>query len=93
MHYQAFALLAVVLAWPLYLLTGVALTRSSAVLAVVISALMITYLIVATRKVYGQSWLASSLKGLLLYAGYYLIYALLTYLTMGIAVYAVMRRA
>jgi hypothetical protein len=91
MHYQAFALLAVVLAWPLYLLTGLALSRTSAVLALVMSVLMAWYLILAVRKVYGQSWLVSSAKGILLYAGYYFIYTMLTYITMGIAMYAVMR--
>lgn len=90
-HYQTFALLAVVLAWPLYLFTGLAMSGSAAVLAVVMTALMIGYLVVALRNVYRQSWLVSSVKGLFLYAGYYLIYVVMTYGTLALAIAAVKR--
>ena len=90
-HYQTFALLAVVLAWPLYLLTGLGMSRANAVLAVFMTALMITYLIIAVRNVYQQSWLVSSVKGLLLYVGYYFIYFIMTFGTLWLAIIAVKR--
>ena len=90
-HYQTFALLAVVLAWPLYLFTGLAMSRSAAVLAVAMTALMIGYLVAALRNVYRQSWLVSSVKGLFLYAGYYLIYFVMMYGTLALAIIVVNR--
>ena len=90
-HYQTFALAAIVLAWPLYLLTGLAMSPGAAVLAIFMTALMIGYLIVAVRNVYRQSWLVSSVKGLFLYAGYYVIYTVMTYGTLWLAVQAVKR--
>lgn len=90
-HYQTFALLATVLAWPLYLLTGLAMTRGAAILAIAMTALMVGYLIVAVRNVYRQSWLASSIKGVFLYAGYYLIYFFTMYGTLWIALVVVKR--
>ena len=90
-HYQTFALLAIVLAWPLYLLTGVALSRSGAILAALMTALMIGYLVVAVRNVYRQSWLVSTVKGVLLYLGYYIISVILTYGTLALAMFVVMR--
>lgn len=90
-HYQTFALLLIVLAWPLYLLTGLALSIASGILALVITAVMIWYLIVAVRNVYRQSWLASSVKGVLLYIGYYVLYVFLTYATLALAIVVVLR--
>jgi hypothetical protein len=90
-HYQAFALLLVVLAWPLYLLTGLTLTHRTAILATVVTILMIAYLIVAVRAAYGQSWLASSVKGVVLYLVYYVIFTCLTYGMLALATFVVMR--
>ncbi len=90
-HYQTFAFLAVVLAWPLYLLTGLAMSRAAAVLAVAMTALMIGYLVLALRNVYRQSWLVSSVKGLFLYASYYLIYFVMMYGTLTLAIVMVTR--
>ncbi len=90
-HYQTFGLLAVVLAWPLYLITGLAMSAGAAVLAAAMTALMVGYLIAAVRNVYRQSWLASSIKGVCLYACYYLIYFVMTYGTLVLAVVAVAR--
>ena len=91
-HYQTFALLVIVLMWPMYLLTGLALSIASAILSIAMTAVMIWYLIVAVRNVYRQSWLASSVKGVLLYASYYVLSLVVTYATLGLAIYMVMRR-
>ena len=53
--------------------------------------LMIAYLIAAVRSVYRQSWIASSVKGLVLYAGYYLIFSSLTYGMLALAIWALVR--
>jgi hypothetical protein len=90
-HYQTFALVATVLAWPLYLFTGLAMSRTAAVLAVVMTTLMIGYLVVALRNVYRESWPVSSIKGVFLYACYYLIYFVMIYGTMVLAIVAVAR--
>jgi|SRR3954469_16756600 hypothetical protein len=91
MHYQALATLLTILAWPLYRLTGVALTHVSSVLAVGLTLLMIVYLILAIRAVYRQSWGISIAKGVILYVAYYLIFTATTYSMLALAISAVMR--
>lgn len=92
LHYNAVIFLIVILAWPLYLLTGMALTSRSAILAFVVTGAMAAYLAAALRKVYRQSWLASVLKGLVLYLDYYLVYVFVLYGSLGIAVVVSARR-
>lgn len=91
LHYQAFALLVTIVAWPLYLRTGVLLTQISAVLALVVVAVMITYLIMAVGRVYQEPRGTTVCKGFVLYVGYYLTFSAVTYGTMALAFFAVMR--
>ncbi|MFL6516189.1 MAG: DUF3667 domain-containing protein [Chthoniobacterales bacterium] len=91
MHYQALVLLLTILAWPLYRLTGVALTHVSGVLAAGLTLLMILYLILAIREVYGQSWPVSIGKGVLLYFAYYVIFTVTTYSVLILAITVLMR--
>jgi uncharacterized protein DUF3667 len=91
MHYQAFALLVIILAWPLYRLTGIILTNTSAVLAIAVTLVMMLYLIFAARAVYRESWAVSITKGVLLYFGYYLIYTATTYSMLALAIFAAAR--
>lgn len=90
-HYQAFALLLTILAWPLYRLTGITLTSHSAPLAVAVTLLMMLYLIFAVRAVYRQSWPIATIKGVFLYIGYYIIYVATTYSTLAMAMTMALR--
>ena len=91
LHFQALALLVVIIAWPLYRLTGIALTQWSVVLAVAVTLIMIVYLTIAVGAVYRQGRIATITKGLTLYLGYYLIYILITYATLAVAIVVFMR--
>jgi len=86
LHYNSVTFLIVILAWPLYMLTGMALTSRSVLLASVVTLAMIAYLVAALRRVYRQSWFLSVVKGLFLYLGYYLVYVVVLYGSLGIAV-------
>lgn len=91
LHYQALAFLVVVLAWPLYYFTGIGLTQRSSVLAALVTAVLVGYLIVAVRAVYRQSWLITTVKGVVLYGAYYLIYVTVTFGTLVAAISAAFR--
>jgi hypothetical protein len=90
-HFQAFAMLLVILAWPLYLLNGLVITGRTAALPLAVNAIMIAYIVVALRRVYQQSWTVSSVKGVLLFACYYVIYTVVTFGLIAVAVAAVLR--
>ncbi|MFL6583502.1 MAG: DUF3667 domain-containing protein [Chthoniobacterales bacterium] len=85
LHYQAFALLIVIIAWPLYFLVGLSLTQRSVVVAALVTLVMMAYLVLAIRAVYRQSWTAATIKGLLLYVAYYVIYVGITYSALAAA--------
>lgn len=91
MHYQALALVVVIVAWPLYRLTGIILTHVSAIVAGTVTLVMVTYLVLAVRSVYRQSRPVSIVKGAALYVGYYLIYTGITYSTLALAIVATVR--
>lgn len=82
LHYQAVAFLIVVLAWPLYYVTGIALTQRSGVLAAIVTSILVGYLLLAVRAVYRQSWAVSAVKGVVLYGAYYFIYVTVTFGTL-----------
>lgn len=91
MHYQALALAIVIIAWPLYRLTGLSLTQTSAILAGTVTLALVAYLLLAVRNVYRQSWPLSIAKGAALYVGYYLIYTGTTYSMLALAIVATVR--
>ena len=91
LHYQAVAFLIIVIAWPIYYVTGLALTNRTAVLAVVVTLVMVGYLLLAARAVYRQSWPTTIAKGIVLYGAYYLIYIVVTYGTMIAAMSVTLR--
>ena len=82
LHYQAMVFLITILAWPLYFVTGIAMSNRSAVLAIGVMVILIAYLLLALRAVYRQSWPVSSIKSVVLYGAYFVIYTAVTYGTL-----------
>ncbi len=77
--------------WPLYMVSGVQLTTVYWIQTNFMLFLIFVWLLVACRRVYGGSWLASGLKALLLELGYYVVGIAITLLALGWAVFSLIR--
>lgn len=91
LHYQAVAFLITIFAWPLYYVTGLALTQRSIPVVVLVTAALVTYLVLSARAVYRQSWPTTITKGVIIYGAYYIIYTTVTFGTLLAAVMMTMR--
>jgi uncharacterized protein DUF3667 len=88
LHFLALLYLSTIALWPLYALVGVKFTPGYFAVTVLAVAWPMVYGIIAVRRVYEQSWLIASLKGLLLYFGYFLATTVITLAALSIAIMA-----
>lgn len=86
LHLFSFNYLLPVVTWPLYLLTGVALSRAATALTVVSIAVGLVYLFLALRRVYGQTHRWTLLKTGLIYVVSFTIILSLALVTLILAV-------
>ncbi len=85
LHLFSFTYLLPVVTWPIYLLTGVGLSRANAALSAVSVVVGLAYSFLALRNVYGQPFVWTLLKTGLLYVGSYLILMALMLFTLLLA--------
>lgn len=85
-HYLAFALFNTVVLWPLFALVGINMRPGYFVLAAISTTWVVSYLILAMRRVYNQSWAASILKAAIAYMFYFALTSVLTLGSLGVAI-------
>lgn len=92
LHLFSFDYLLPVVTWPLYLLTGVTVSRAAAALMAVSVVVGLVYLFLALRRVYGQTYRWTLLKTGLIYVVSHLILVSLAVVTLIIALIHVVAR-
>ena len=91
LHFASVALGINVAMWPLYVWTGVRPTAAYYVATTLLLVLIFAWLLIASRRVYGGSWLASTIKTLLVEIGYTIVGAVVVFLTLAVAIVSLVR--
>lgn len=88
MYAISFAVLTVVLMWPIYYFLGTSLGTGTAIVAIAKNIVDATWLVLATRTFYRRSLKKSVLLGLLSYVSYYAVFAILHQIALSMAMSA-----
>ena len=91
LHFSSIALGVNIVMWPVYALIGLQLDVNYYVSTSILLLLIFAWLLIASRRVYGASWLVSTIKTLLVEVAYYLVGMLITFLTLGWAIFTLVR--
>ena len=85
LHFLALVYLSTIALWPLYLLVGVKVTPGYLAVSALAVGWPLVYSIAAMRRVYNQSLLVATLKGFLLYLGYFFAATVIALGALGLA--------
>ena len=92
LHFLALLFLSTIVLWPLYAVVGIKMTQGYFAVSVLAVLWPVVYLIFALRRVYQPSWVVATLKGFLLYLGYFFATTVITLLALGAAMMATSAR-
>ena len=85
LHFLAFFNLSTIVLWPLYAVVGIKMTLGYFAVSVLSVLWPVVYLIFALRRVYQSSSVVATLKGFLLYLGYFFAAVVIALLALGAA--------
>lgn len=92
LQFLAFVYLSIIVLWPLYAAAGLKMTLGYFAVSAVYVLWQVIYLILALRRVYQPSLVIATLKGSLLYIGYFFASIVITLLALGAAMITVSAR-
>jgi len=92
LHYLALVYLSIIVLWPFYAVVGLKMTPGYFAISAVYLLWQVIYLIKALRRVYQSSLLVATLKGSLLYIGYFFASVMITLLALAAAMIATSAR-
>ena len=88
LHFLAFFNLSTIVFWPLYAVVGIKMTLGYFAVSVLSVLWPVVYLIFALRRVYQSFLVVATLKGFLLYLGYFFAAVVIALLALGLAMMA-----
>ncbi len=91
LHFSAIASGINIVMWPLYAITGIRLDTAYYVSTFALLLFIFAWLVIASRRVYGASWLASTIKTALIETGYFAVGIFITLSTLAFAVFTLVR--
>ncbi len=91
LHFSSIALGVNILTWPIFALTGLEPSVGYTVTISISMFLTVVWLVIASRRVYGVSWVNSALKSILIEAGYLALGIVITLYTFSLAVASLAR--
>ena len=87
LHILAFTYLLGVLLWPIYATLGLGVAPVFGIVSAVSLIISVTYILIAVRRVYEQSWVATSVKALAVYAIYIVVKSMVAVISLTIALW------
>ncbi|HEX4668305.1 MAG TPA: DUF3667 domain-containing protein [Chthoniobacterales bacterium] len=91
LHFNSVAFGVFVLLWPVYAIVGLRFTLAYSIVSTVSLLLPLVWLLIAVRRVYGQSWSMTTLKSITVAIGYLIMSALVSVATLGLAFLMLLR--